>query len=96
MKLDPVIHIAMHSVLSLKPGVTEERQKEWLAMAAEVSGWRQSRGRLGKAGASAWAIGSIPRAYAGNRCPPKPDITVQKALQHLVDYQKTHMGSAQF
>jgi len=70
MKLDPGIYIAMHSVLSLKPGVTEERQKEWLAMVAEVSGWRQSRGRRGKVGALAWAIGSIPRAYAGNICPP--------------------------
>ena len=28
--------------------------------------------------------------------PPKPDITIQKAIQHLVDYQQTHMGSAQF
>jgi hypothetical protein len=27
MKLDPGIHIAMHSVLSLKPGVTGRRQR---------------------------------------------------------------------
>ena len=32
----------------------------------------------------------------GKKMPPKPDITVQKAIQHLVDYQRTHMGNTQF
>ena len=74
-------------------GGREERQKEWLAMAADVSGWRQSRGRRGlrlgrldQFHTHMWEIYALP----------KPDITVQKALQHLVDYQQTHMGSAQF
>jgi hypothetical protein len=63
-------------------------------MAADVSGWRQSWGRRGKAGASAWAIGSIPCAYAGNICPPKQDITVQKKRFNTLWTTSRHIWEA--